>query len=126
MGLIPRERKKSSNVNVYNECNVHLIGVYECQCKYKELDLRVSLRDPAEEGGGAAGTRGQARARGERRGHHPVAPHRGGVQRLRGRGRVRRGRLDGMRERRTSFHEISANLLPSYSFPTNTLRSVAV
>lgn len=48
----------------------------------------LCLRDPAEEGGGAAGTRGQTRARGERRGHHPVPPHRCGVQRLRGRLRV--------------------------------------
>lgn len=77
----------------------------------------VSLRDPAEEGGGAAGTRGQTRARGERRGHHPVPPHRCGVQRLRGRLRVRRGRLDGVREKHRlqeggikTAHEISVNL----------------
>ncbi len=45
--------------------------------------LSSCLRDPAEEGGGAAGARGQTRARGERRGHHPVSPNRRGVQRLR-------------------------------------------
>lgn len=67
--------------------------------------LTSCLRDPAEEGGGAAGARGQTRARGERRGHHPVAPDRRGVQRLRRRLRVRRGRLDGMRERR--YQELS-------------------
>lgn len=56
----------------------------------------VLFRHSAAEGGGAAGAGGQARARGQRRGHHPVTPHRRGVLRLRGRVRVRRGRLDGV------------------------------
>lgn len=42
-----------------------------------------ACRDPVEEGARTAGARGQARARWERRGHHPVAAHRCGVQRLR-------------------------------------------
>uniref|UniRef100_A0A674MVJ5 Wiskott-Aldrich syndrome protein family member n=1 Tax=Takifugu rubripes TaxID=31033 RepID=A0A674MVJ5_TAKRU len=41
-------------------------------------------RHSAAESGGAAGAGGQTRARGQRRGHHPVAPHRRGVLRLRG------------------------------------------
>lgn len=39
-------------------------------------------RYPAEEGAGAEGAGGQEGARRQRRGHHPVAPHRRGVQRV--------------------------------------------
>lgn len=44
----------------------------------------VLFRHSAAESGGAAGAGGQTRARGQRRGHHPLAPHRRGVLRLRG------------------------------------------
>lgn len=50
-------------------------------------------RYPAEEGAGAEGAGGQEGARGQRRGHHPVTPHRGGVQRVGRRLRARRERV---------------------------------
>lgn len=50
-------------------------------------------RYPAEEGAGAEGAGGQEGARRQRRGHHPVAPHRRGVQRVGRRLRARRERV---------------------------------
>uniref|UniRef100_A0A8C8GZU9 Wiskott-Aldrich syndrome protein family member n=1 Tax=Oncorhynchus tshawytscha TaxID=74940 RepID=A0A8C8GZU9_ONCTS len=56
-------------------------------------------RYPAPEGGGAKRAGGsQTRACWERRGHHPFPTHCRRVLRLRGRVRVRRGRLDGVNE----------------------------
>lgn len=83
-----------------SSCRARLRESQRNQTIHQGLYLPVTASFPsrhtAAESGGAARAGGQARACWQRRGHHPLPPHRRGILGLRGRVRVRRGRLDGV------------------------------